>query len=387
MTSVLGNVTKLAEYISECTSLGIKVLPPDINKSSMYFHPDGNNIIFGLLALKNVGKQFVENLIRERKQRVFSDFEEFVRRMSDYDLNKRMVEGLIKSGAFDSLGVYRSRLLASYERLIDIRAEKNRNNISGQLDMFSVAVEDESTSAVPRFEYPALPDFLLKDKLMLEKESSGMYFSGHMIDSYSEQIASLGVTNIADLLGDADLKEKQGVRICGIITSVNTKITKKNEKMAFVRLEDRYGEIETIIFPKVYAQSCQNIRIDAAVFVDGTVSLKEDEPPRVLANFVEALADNAVMAKRKAILSETPVKPTAKAPAPASKLYLRVPSLTCKEYLKAKNIVDIFDGSVKVIFYDRETSSYSNYPSGISATKYILSELQEILGNENVVLK
>ncbi len=392
MTSVLGNLTKLAEYIAECTRLGIRVLPPDINQSHMYFHPHGKDIVFGLLALKNVGKQFVENIIKERAFGDFTDFEDFVQRMAEYDINKRMVEGLIKSGAFDGLGTYRSRLLASFERLIDIRAEKNKSNISGQLDMFSSVFAGAASTEAPKFEYPNVPDFSLKEKLMLEKESSGMYFSGHMIDSYSDQIATLDVKNISEILDSEAVREKQSVRICGIVSSVTVKTTRKNDKMAFIRVEDRYGEIECLVFPNKYSENYQYIRTDAPLYIEGTVSLREDEEPKVLVNVIDELTDNAHFAKvleqqrqrSQAIQKQTPKAESVKR---CTKLYLRVPDVRCQQYLKAKNIVDIFEGNVKVIFYSRETSQYSEYTSGVSATEYILSELREILGDANVVVK
>ena len=392
MTSVLGNLTKLAEYIAECNRLSIKVLPPDINQSYTYFHPHGKDIVFGLLALKNVGKQFVENIVKERSLGKFTDFEDFVQRMAEYDLNKRMVEGLIKCGAFDGLGVYRSRLLASFERLIDIRTEKNKSNISGQLDMFSSVFVGAASAEAPKFEYPNLPDLTLKEKLMLEKESSGMYFSGHLIDSYSEQVSHLDVKRISELLDGEAVTEKQSVKLCGIVSSVTTKITRKNEKMAFIKLEDRYGEIECLIFPNKYAQNYQYIRVDAPLYIEGTVSLREDEDPKILVNVIDELTDNARFSQATALQKNNIAVTEKKAQAVTTekritKLYLRVPDTSCLEYLKAKNIVDIFEGSVRVIFYSRETSSYIDYPSGLALTEYILSELKEILGEDNVVPK
>ena len=390
MTSVLGNLTKLAEYITECGRFGIKVLPPDINESRMYFHPHGGNIVFGLLALKNVGKQFIENIIRERTGAPFADFEDFVQRMSDYDINKRMVEGLIKSGAFDKLGTYRSRLLSSYERLVDIRTEKNRSNISGQLDMFSSAFSSVNAEIAPKFEYPNVPDFSLKEKLMLEKESSGMYFSGHMIDSYSEHVANLNVTEIAELLNTEAVKEKQVVKLCGIISSVTLKTTRSNQKMAFITVEDRYGEIECLVFPKVYTQFYQHVRIDSPVYIEGSVSLREDELPKVLVNVMDELIDNSNYKQDAQTQISKPIataQETVQTTKPYTKIYLRVPNFNCREYLKAKNIVDIFEGNIKVIFYNSENATYVNYLGGVNATEYILSELQAILGKENVVIK
>ncbi len=392
LTSVLGNLTKLAEYIGECSKLGIKVLPPDINQSHMYFHPNEENIVFGLLALKNVGKQFIENIIHERQSAPFADFEDFIMRMSGYDLNKRMVEGLIKSGAFDKLGVYRSRLLLSYERLIDIRADQNKSNIAGQLDMFSSAF-GTSVADSPKFEYPNIPEYPLKELLMLEKESSGMYFSGHLLDSYSKAAADTNSQNISELLDSDEVREKQSVRICGIVSALTVKLTKKNQKMAFVKLEDRYGEIECIVFASKYEEYSRYIRIDAALYIEGTISLREDEDPKILVNVIDELTDNAsytqgekqIQPNKIQSVSIPPSKPKTAVPSKITKLYLRVPDTSSREYLKAKNIVDIFEGDTRVIFYSRESEQYSNYTSGISASEYILAELKAILGEENVV--
>ena len=231
ITSVLGNMNKLALYIGECSKYRIKVLAPNINESRLLFYPHDGNIVFGMLALKNVGKQFVENIIREREMSgKFKDFEDFISRMSQYDINKRMVESLIKVGAFDSFGVYRSRLLASYEVLIDNQQSINRNNLSGQLDMFSSLGVQTST---PKFEYPQLPDSTAKDKLRMEKEVAGMCFSGNILDSYSKHEAYIDPQKISAFLDVDNVSDKESVRIVGIVTSVTVKSTRKNEKMAF----------------------------------------------------------------------------------------------------------------------------------------------------------
>ncbi len=389
MTSVLGNLTKLAEYIGECSKYGIRVLPPDINQSRMYFHPSGKDIVFGLLALKNVGKQFVESIIRERASAPFADFEDFITRMSDYDINKRMVEGLIKSGAFDNLGNYRSQLLTSYEKLIDIRAEKSKSNISGQLDMFSATFGQIDTS--PKFEYPNIPEYSVKEKLMMEKESSGMYFSGHMIDGYSKHVESIGSRAVSELIDNESLAEKESVTVCGIISDVTVKTTRKNEKMAFITVEDRYGEIECLVFPTKLTEYRQTLRVDAAVSITGNISLKEDEAPKILVNSITELVENS------RFKSETKKSSPEQSPKTAErslednksigKVYLRVDDMQCRSFLKAKNIVDIFDGEVSVIFYDQSTSKYMSYSHGVSLSDYVLRELREILGEKNVVTR
>lgn len=391
MTSVLGNLPKLAEYIAECAKYGIRVLSPDINESRKIFHAHDGNIVFGLLALKNVGEQFVGNILSERAHGAFSDFEDFVRRMAPYDINKRMVEALIKSGAFDRLGVYRSRLLASYEHLIDVVQEKNRNNLAGQLDMFSAL--SAGSDVVPKFTYPALPDFALRDKLLLEKECSGMYFSGHLIDSYSEMVEYLKPDSMASLAESEENDNKKPARVAGIVSGITQKTTRKNEKMVFLRMEDRYGEIECLVFPRQYTQYAHLLRLDAAICVDGNLSVREDEPPKILVSEIRPLLENGTFVptpkfdpkpKPQAQLKSS-VSPSPKAP--ISKIYLRVPDLECVAFRKAKNLVEIFEGGVRVIFYDASTSSYVQTSLGIDASPFVLSELRRVLGDDNVVPK
>lgn len=394
LTSVLGNFSKLAEYISECEKYGIRVLPPDINESRVYFHPKDGNIVFGLLALKNVGKQFIESIMRERVGQPFLDFEDFVKRMAGYDLNKRMVEALIKSGAFDRLGVYRSRLLASFEELIETIQNKDRNNIAGQLDMFSMMPEMQSTSL--RFSYPEIEDFSIKEKLLLEKECSGMYFSGHLLDSYEKHVKSLTAMNIAQILGEEYRQEKQEVAVCGIVSSVTVKTTRKNEKMAFFTIEDRYAQIECLAFPSQYRAIAHHLRTEAPLFVKGNLSVRDGEENdiKILVSNVIELTENRKFEERakelavqssKKEASEIQPNPTVKTS--PTKVFLRVPDRESLAYQKAKNLVDIFEGSLPVIFYDTAQRSYLPYSHGLDATEFVIGELIALLGKENVVLR
>jgi len=393
LTSVQDNLTKLAEYIAECQKLGINVLPPDINASGVYFTAKGKDIVFGLQALKNVGKQFVENIISERRRRAFSSFEDFVERMSEYDINKRMVETLIKSGAFDNLGVYRSRLLNSYEKIIDQQTEKNRNNISGQLDMFSMPQVLGTSIEQPKFEYPNIAEFSLKELLALERESSGMYFSGHPIESYGKHAKYLALNNLSFLHSDAELNDKKSVKIAAMVTSVTVKTTKRNEKMAFVTVEDRFGEIECILFADKYARFIQNLRIDAPLSIEGTLSIRDDESPRIIVSSIDELVDNTRFVesqiKREPEIKAEKEKGSSKTELPTKpkKIYLKVPDMECQKYLKALNLVDIFGGTTQVIFFNDATKKYISYSNGISLSDFVLSELCELLGKDNVVLK
>ncbi len=383
LTSVLGNSVKIAEYISECNKAGIQVLPPDINESGMYFHVSGKNIRFGLLALRNVGRLFVNNLINERKRAPFSSFTDFIERMSAGELNKRQIESLIKSGAFDGLGVFRSRLLSSYEKIIDNANDRSRGNIAGQLDMFSTA----SDIATPAFEYPDIPEFSVKEKLMLEKECSGMYFSGHIIDSYSKCIDAMQVTPIAELIGNENAErvhDRDRVTVAGIITSLTRKTTKKDEQMAFFTLEDRCGEIECVVFSRQYERLSSYLRVDAAIKIDGSISVRDEEDPKLLTSNIEELVENDRFTPHKEKKREEPRPSDEGKP---KKLYLRVAGMSSEQYKKAENLIEIFPGTTAVMYYDAESKKYFSRRTGMEVTPFLLSELSKYLGRENVVYK
>ncbi len=465
LTSVLGNQAKMAEYTAACARYGIKVLPPDINHSRMTFHYDGIAIRYGLLALKNVGEAFLRAILAERARRRFASFEDFLDRLGGGDMNKRQVEALIKSGAFDGFPTYRSQLLAVYEDMIETRAAKNRANLAGQMDMFSMGEAGEDHAAIPSAVYPDIPEYTLREKLMLEKEASGMFFSGSLLDDFSRCVESLHPQAISDIVpqgsDDTDedipltVSDKERVRLAGIVTNVTAKTTKRDERMAFFTLQDATGELECIAFPKIYAQDGDLIRPDAAVFVEGTMSLRDDETPKVRVNQIGLLVDNAHFkevpkptrpprpadpARMAPVTTPTAARPTAQRPAynpyesmpsvattpaqparpaynpyesmpstmgtPAApvtprptaprsteqplptKIYLRVPDLEAEAYLKAKNLVDIFcEGTVSVIFYSQRDAKYAPYAVKLRLTEFVRKRLENVLGEENVVVK
>ncbi len=392
MTSVLDNLTKLTEYISECSKYGISVLSPNINKSGMYFTASDGNILFGLVALKNIGKQFVERIIEERERAEFSGLDDFVNRMTGADLNKRMVEALIKSGAFDGLSATRRSMLASYEKLIDIASEKSRNNLEGQLDIFSMATDEASLGAA--FDFPKVPEFSLKEKLMLEKEASGMYFSGHILDSYSKNIEAIGVSSLPELYALEGEVEKLAVKVAAVINSVTVKTTKKNEKMAFIAIEDRYAEGECILFSARYAAFSHLLRKDNAVIIYGTLSFREDEPPKILVNEIKELIENSEYDKIDQKASQAASEPQKEKPSVgnlqlsnATKIYLRVDSINDAKYKKLENLLSIFDGGVRVIIYDKSEAKYLQTNLGIALSPYVLREIENMIGKENVALR
>ena len=439
LTSVLGNRNKVAEYTSECLKFGIAVLPPDINSSRVNFSTDreDGNIRFGLLALKNVGKQFIASIIKERTVNgKFTSFDNFIERMSAVsDLNKRQVEALIKSGAFDKLGKFRSQLLSSYEAIIDNISHKSKNNPAGQLDMFG-----SGDVEAPEYNYPDIPDLPIRKKLMLEKEASGMFFSGHLLDTFSMHIEKLSPVPISDILeqdidGAYVCSDRDKVCIVGIINSVTVKNTRNNEHMAFFKVEDKHGEVECISFTKTYKEFSPQIYIDNAIYAEGTVSIKDDDQPKIIINSLISLEDNESFANEKnkspvdsaeAVSQDTdnlnsetnPMSPLAmylslyaasgqeavkktekqnnniippsddKIIATPSKIFIRVENMQCENFLKAKNIVDIFnEGSIRVLFYDKSTQKYHEYNERMYFSNYAINCLKDISGEDNVVVK
>ncbi|MCI6502166.1 MAG: DNA polymerase III subunit alpha [Clostridia bacterium] len=400
LTSVLDSQEKMAEYIADCEKRGIHVMPPDINKSNIYFHVSDNEIRFGLAALKNVGRQFVASILEERQRAPFRSFEDFVQRMTGHDLNKRQVETLIKGGAFDALGVFRSRMLAAYEPMIEGMASRNRSNLDGQLDMFSQVGTVGENKMTMEYQYPMLPEISLRERLMQEKDASGMYFSGHLLDDYSRQMATLPLTPLSAFAAHPSeselsettmeqerepIRDRQRVIVAGVITSVTRKTTKDDKSMAFFTLEDRYTSVECIIFPGQYIKQSHHIHIDTAVVVEGTASEREDMMQLIVLT-VTPLQDNTAF-RPSAALSE-PKKPalTAKEAAPRPKrLFLRVESKESKSFRKAVNLIEIFEGNIPVVFYQKEDKSYFAYSRGVALSDFLLAEFKSLLGDDNVI--
>ncbi len=388
LTSVLGSAPKIAEYIGDAHRRGIRVLPPDINESRMHFHVHSGNIRFGLLALKNVGVRFVEQLIAERQANgVFTSFESFLSRMADGELGKRQVEALIKSGAFDSFGLFRSQLLATYEELIDTVLNKKRGNVAGQLDIFSTLLPDTEEEHT----YPDIPEFSTRELLLLEKESSGMYFSGHLLDDYKDDIESVKFDGISDILAAFEpgesapsYKEKDKVTVCGMITAKTVKNTRNGAKMAFLTLEDRTAEMEVIVFPKQFEGYADILLGDTAVRVCGTLSEREDEGVKLILSEAELLLSNA---KFKASVAAGTESQKAE-PQKGACLYLRVPSLSDPKTREALEMVRFSKGDVEVLFYDASSGkTVAPKDTKTNPTSMMLGALRALLGDANVVLR
>ena len=295
---------------------------------------------------------------------------------------------MIKCGVFDSLGVTRSSLMSCYESIIDSEHEKLRNNISGQLDMFSMATETVSSS----YSYPLLEEYPLKELLQMEKESSGLYFSGHMIDSYSDHVLAISPDRISDILDDlsedgddADVKkdtsrsvysDKASVSIVGIINSKRTKLNKKGETMAFVTVEDKYAEIEVIAFAKQYNKLSDILVVDCPIHITGTVSV-EDDRVRIMLSNAEVLISNSDYGKlTSSTMSQEP------------KLYIKLPSLSDSRINLIYRIAMLNRGTTKIVLYDSSTKKYvAMRDLGVNPGENVLNRLKNVFSSENVILK
>jgi DNA polymerase III subunit alpha len=316
LNSVMGINEKVAFYIRFAETQGIQVLPPDINESFAKFTvQDEKTIRFGLASIKNAGLNVVEAVVKNRGEKGrFKTLFDFCSKVEAGVLNKRVVESLIKTGALDSFKVYRSQMLAVYERILDGLNNERKRNIDGQLSLFG-GLEEAQTE--PEIKYPGIGEFDKKYLLAMEKEMTGLYLSGHPLDEYAETLKLQCEINIADILavGSGSTLEDEGetvnvdpseiiseviknehqitdgtkVILGGIIAEVSKKFTKNNDMMAFVTLEDLYGSIEAIVFPKVMQRVSSLIETDQLILIKGRVSIREDEAPKVLCEDIQPL--------------------------------------------------------------------------------------------------
>lgn len=376
ITSVLNNVLKVSEYIDECRKLGINVLPPDINFSNVNFSVEDNNIRFGLLALKNVGRSFISSIVNERERNgKYKSFDDFVYRLKDTDINKRQVEALIKAGAFDSLGKKRSQLYYVYEKALENAISISKTTANGQLDITQLFSEEELMDTLPKIEYPDVPEFPTKQLLLFEKEILGMSFSGKILDSYIKHLSVLKPRDISDIINDENLIDKTRVQVAGIIVGRSIKKTKNDEEMAFVRVSDSLGEIELVIFPKVYDKCADKLFVNNVVYASGTISIKEDELPKILVNDLENVIEDE---HYEAKMSENK----------SGKLYLKVKSIKLPLVSQIVELLKEYSGNSQVIFYDTSEMKYIKATNvTIDVTDDILNALKSLLGEDSVVFK
>ncbi|MBZ9609223.1 DNA polymerase III subunit alpha [Clostridium estertheticum] len=300
LNSVKGNSEKIAFYTRYAVQINIGVLPPSINESFAGFTVKGDTIRFGLTALKNVGVNVIDSIVRNREEKGdFTGFMDFCNKIDTSCVSKRSVESLIKAGAFDDFKIHRSQLLAIYEKVLDGVNNDRKRNIEGQINLF---LDFENTYNNFEIEYPNIKEFKKKHLLAMEKEMTGIYLSGHPLDEYEETLKIQTNTRISDIVAEESLEEgddmlgesfklKDGdkVIIGGIISFVNKKVTKNNDMMAFINLEDLYASVEVIVFPRTFEKYKSLMEEDEIVILKGRVSIREEEQPKILCEDIKPL--------------------------------------------------------------------------------------------------
>ena len=434
LTSVLDNTSKVIEYTTECQRLGIKVQQPDINVSRGGFTADGERIRFGLNAVKSVGRDLIEAVIKERAERPYSSLYDFCKRLHGTGLNRRALENLVKAGAFDTLEPTRHGMLESVEGILKSVETDARQNLDGQMDLFGLMGGGENEKPANDYKVPNLPEYSASDLLKMEKEVSGLYLSGqldlfsvmsgeaqdeasadiyeikqlteysdkelqqqekdvsglylsgHPLDAYRAQIAQVSTCTIAQLLGE-DAKQFDNQTVTLVCTIVKNKImtTKSNTLMAFTTVEDLTGSMELLVFPRILAECRAALQENAVVVANGRVSVKEDEAARLIVEGVQPIetydpGKNFGMNRVERVKRET-------SGGGAAGYFLTVPSRDSAQMHKVENLLcNIFDGgTVRVYFRFQDTGrAMLARHMAVKDDPLLRAELERILGKDCV---
>ncbi len=390
MTSVLDQTNKIARYTAECKRLGLRLGPPSVNNSMKGFTANGRVINYGLLGIKNVGSDFVDEIVKERQNGEFKSLYDFCKRLIDGHLSRRAVESLIRCGAMDCFNHNRRQMLQALPSLLTNLENYRQNTMYGQVGFFELGAAQEMS---PEEEMPNVDEFSNTELLRMEKEMTGLYLSGHPMDKYADACRASGYLNTIDLIEASKeenprYKDRTAVKLCGIITHTTLKQTRNNNAtMAFVTIEDLYGSIEIIVFPKTLEQY-QNLIYDGSIIsVEGTLSLEEEKDAKVLAGVISRPPTNANTSKNETVVHQNSSADTPQKKKKKQALYLRFNSKNDERIALAKRVTTIFDGTIPLYFYYIDSKSYELQPREdfVEVNETELSELKRILGDENVV--
>ena len=385
LTSVLDNSDKVAGYINECRDCGIALLPPDINRSLDRFTVEEGGIRFGLVAIKNIGRGFIQAVMKEREASgLFRSLPDFCRRMAGSDMNKRALENLIRAGAFDSTGARRSQLIQVYEKVLDAAAARQRQNLEGQLDFFGMS--QSRGQAAEDVHLPDIPEFTAQERMTMEKETTGLYLSGHPMDAYRDIVRRLRVPQIGKVLedfnqenGPARFADGQYLTLAGVVTSSKTKTTKNNSLMAYVVVEDETGSIEMLCFSRTLDVCGPYLRENQAVVVKGKLSVRDEKAPQLMCDSAYPLetAEGGLPARLPAAKEDKLVK--------GETLYLKFPSLDHPAVRHLKLVFTMFPGDAQVKMVMADTRKV--YGTRAMLHRALIEEAKETLGAENVAVK
>ena len=392
LSSFMDSSGKVAEYAAECARLGIKLLPPGVNGAYEKFTVEGDSVRFGLLAIKNLGSGFIRQIIAEREANgLFTGFHNFLKRMHDKDFNKRAAESLIKAGALDGLGSEpsaspnRREMLMALPIFLGELEDDARRNVEGQIGFFDMLLADQKQSAEPRV--PSQTEFSHADLLALEKETLGFYLSGHPLSKMSELAVRLGSAKISELLdpenetGQGPHKDNDEVRLLCVIAGIKRKIVKNDATMAFLTVEDLYGQMECLVFPSTLERFPNLFAEGRTVLIAGHLSLQENKEAKLICNTIEEMGGE----------SEQPTAQNAPSQKKGRRgVFLRLDSKDDPRLPRALRLLDIFEGdfpdagALPVMLYYGNTKQYSKRP-GVEWNPTLARELTELLGEGNVV--
>lgn len=384
LNSFLGNLDKVPVYIQDCKDMGIEILNPSINLSRTKFTVTDNKIRFGLGSVKNVGVAVIDSIVREReKNGPFESFTSFCERVKDESVNKKCIESLIKAGAFDEFGKTRATLLASFETIIDTINNESRNKIENQVSMFDLMEEDEENIETKKYTFIEKEEMPEKELLILEKEMLGVYITGHPLDKIRKAVenkTNINTFNMIKINQDMEefgrtneYKDGQYVKFVGVVSKITKKFTRKNTTMAFVSLEDFYGTAEIIVFDSVYAKSSNILINDNILFVEGRLSLREDEPVKIVASTItEFSEENNEIQKQNTTIKQVKI------------LNIDITNLSEMQKERLRGAIKFFAGdraNVKLEIKDKDEIK----PCGaIFLTDKILEEFKKIVSETNV---
>ena len=369
MTSVIDNPTKVAEYIYVCRQMGIRILPPDINKGEADFSVDGGDIRYGLAAIKSIGRPVIRAIVNDRKELgEFRNLEDFITRISSRELmNKRLVENLIKAGALDVLGGTRKQFMSIYIQIVDHMQQEKKNSMVGQMSLFDMVSEEQKEEFQIRM--PDVGEYTKENLLGFEKEVLGVYVSGHPLEPYEEEWRKVISATTADFQVDPEVgytKVRDGAReiIGGIIAEKTVKHTKTNQMMAFLTVEDLFGTVEVVVFPRDYEKYRQYLEEDNKIFVKGRVSEEDDKASKLICEKILPFGQ-----KKKELWIQFPDKET----------YLEEEAITYG-YLADS------EGNDEVMIYCEKEKIVKKLPANknISINPQILSRLMNHFGENRV---
>ena len=392
LTSVLDSAEKVSEYINECRDMGIALLPPDVNRSRDSFTVEPEGIRFGLVAIKNIGRGFIQAVVRERERGGdFTGFQDFCERMYDSDINKRAVENLIRAGAFDGFGARRSQLIAVHDKLLDSIGASRRQNVEGQLDFFGMSSGATQRRSVEMI-LPDIPEYAPEELMRQEKEVTGLYLSGHPMAAYRDVARRAGAVHIAAInedfaqeRGPTSFRDEQRITVAGIVTAYRTKATRSGSLMAYATVEDDTASIELLCFSRTLEKYGRLLGEGSAVLIQGKLSVRDEKPPQILCDEVRSLTGHQSGGPGpEPSVPERQGRPGVQV-LEGKVLWLRVPSKSHPALAHINRVISMFPGQTpaRLVFTDTGKRMGTTCLLG----KSLVEELVEALGKENVVIQ